>query len=1045
MPTQTFSEPQDLGPRLRAVLGRLEQLLPPQAPIRGFVHFNMLRGFLHQPLPEAAQSVQSTLGVLPFQSLEAYRDHWQRGRIVQADLDAAIAETDGDDARQEVIAGVTRKAMTQAAFLHDLTPPAEASWNWQVEEGEVLRNGSERALWTACCSLAQRLSPADGSRMRSVDDAAEAQLNSLLADIARDGNAGATFLEMLRRLTGRDVREELRPYFVRYLAAHLDQGMAAWHNPARDAGFYTAWRSSAQLDPYFDLLDLSAWQQTLERLPDDPEEAILQALHVLGLQPEQWETYLQAVAMELPGWAGMMLWRSLRPGFEGQVTPVSMVDFLAVRLALGHIYAQGISGLHFKTEASLPSLRRYLRHHPAETLVRLSLYAAELPEWLASEAHRLVREATGRHEEEDEAEWLPVARLLLAWRRGEAAPGIEHASDYTPDAWRLFRVCQCLNLDAPPLNEGGREMADSLLACMAEQTPARLAWIGLQAYEHAYSEQVLAALAANHGRGAWQTRASRPEAQLVFCMDDREEGLRRHLEERHPRIETFGAAAHYNVFVRYTGLGETPVDLCPVVARPAHTVAEVSAPGEEARAASYLRARSTIRRWKTRLIQGSRRDPLRGALASVTGAPLALTGLTVKSLSPSRATAWAAGIRRTVTGEPATRLDFVQAIASGTPPPATPDAPRPGFVTSEQVDRAAAFLSGIGLKRDFAPLFVIVGHGSHSENNPHLAAYNCGACSGQHSGPNARLLAAILNRPDVREQLRAQSIDIPEDTWFVGCEHNTCDDRIQWLDIELLPPGHLDAFRQLDAALAEAGELHAQERCRRFMSAPLDLTPKRAQRHVSDRMADFSQPRAELGHINNASAYVGRRSATRGVFLDRRMFLISYDPSTDPDGTVLEPLLLANAPVGADISYDYFCSAVANERFGSGNKVTHNVVGLLGVMEGASSDLRVGLARQMIEIHEPMRLLMVVEHRLEVLTAIYERQPLLQTLVGNGWVKMAAKDPESAAIHRFVPGKGWVPWQAPQEALPHARTSTDWVRNQRGPMPPALIDMEPVT
>jgi uncharacterized protein YbcC (UPF0753/DUF2309 family) len=170
------------------------------------------------------------------------------------------------------------------------------------------------------------------------------------------------------------------------------------------------------------------------------------------------------------------------------------------------------------------------------------------------------------------------------------------------------------------------------------------------------------------------------------------------------------------------------------------------------------------------------------------------------------------------------------------------------------------------------------------------------------------------------------------------------------------------------------------------------------------------------------------------------MFLISYDPSQDPDGRVLEPLLLANAPVGAGISLEYYFSTVDNERYGCGTKVVHNITGLFGVMEGTSSDLRPGLPRQMIEIHEAMRLLIVVEHELPVLDALYARQRPLQTLVGNGWVQLAAKDPRSGRIHRFVPVAGWIEWRDPGSVVPRVGCSGDWIRGQRGNLPPALVD-----
>jgi hypothetical protein len=292
----------------------------------------------------------------------------------------------------------------------------------------------------------------------------------------------------------------------------------------------------------------------------------------------------------------------------------------------------------------------------------------------------------------------------------------------------------------------------------------------------------------------------------------------------------------------------------------------------------------------------------------------------------------------------------------------------------------------------------------------------------------------------VRALLRERGIDIPVGTWFIGCEHNTCDDSFSWLDRDGLPDPLTAALERLDADLRHAGQLHAQERCRRFASAPLDIDAAGARRHAAGRRFDYSQARPELGHATNAAVFVGRRAATRGVFFDRRMFLISYDPSEDPDGCVLELLLLANGPVGAGISLEYYFSTVNNERYGCGTKVVHNITGLLGVMEGTSSDLRPGLPRQMIEIHEAMRLLLVVEHEPRVLDALYRRQPALQELVGNGWVQLAAKDPGSARIHRFVPGAGWIEWQDRGTVVPRVACSRDWTRGSRDHLEPALVD-----
>ena len=135
------------------------------------------------------------------------------------------------------------------------------------------------------------------------------------------------------------------------------------------------------------------------------------------------------------------------------------------------------------------------------------------------------------------------------------------------------------------------------------------------------------------------------------------------------------------------------------------------------------------------------------------------------------------------------------------------------------------------------------------------------------------------------------------------------------------------------------------------------------------------------------------------------------------------------------------------KKKGSGSKITHNITGLFGVMEGADSDLRTGLPWQMVEIHEPMRLLVVVEQTPAVLTAILNRQPPLQELINNGWIILASKNPSTAgpavdsmvaAIQQYCPRRGWLAWSG-KAVLPQVARSTDWFAGERDALPPALL------
>ncbi|MEQ1661734.1 MAG: DUF2309 domain-containing protein [Thiobacillus sp.] len=1056
---------------LDALAHRLEHVLPGQAPIKDFVHHNTLHGFQHLPFREALAAAEAATGAHGFQPPETFRAYLHQGRIDLSDLNAALDETPELQADALAADGVSRRDVLLAGLRFDLGHLPASTLRWRIEAGgalggfqagvaeaarsRLLKSGDSEAqvlsdLWLACQRVLgyawdpeQRVPAAAGS---GEDEAARLwvahrlkhEAAQQLAGLMEQTGSGLTLRGLLQQLTGRDVLDTLRPGLVKHLAAHLDQGMAAWHNPAREQGFYAAWRSFIRNEPHFELTELNGYEPVLERLPDDARTCIKQEMNLLGLPRAQWDAYLETLAKELPGWSGMVLWRHLHPGYEGMPTPVGLIDYLAVRLVLERLYAQHLTGAHFKSEASLPALRGYFRRHPAELQVRLALYEGGLPEWLEEQGHRLVREAVKRAEEETDSDWYAVARLVDHWFARPECTDAGHRC--ATRLWPLFLLCQHLGIPAQTLNPLGHIGAADLMQCLESLTPQVAGWVWLQAYERHYREQIFTALTVNKDRGAWKTRPQSPSAQLVFCMDDREEGLRRHLEEIAPEVETLGAAAHFNVPHAYRALDDQQaVALCPVVPTvvvPAHEIREQPRAEDAAVQASHEQRRQLRLNWKNRLVQGTRMGLLHPTLLSTAAAPIAMMTLVGKAFAPNAFGRLTARLRTRFDKPVATRIAFT--VPNDTPA-AAQGTRNLGFTDVEQADRVQTLLKNTGLTYGFAPVVVIAGHGSHSQNNPHGSAYNCGACAGHFSGPNARLVAAMANRPEVRAILRERGIDIPATAWFVGAEHDTCDDVVTWFDEDLIQSASAEAYQTLKRNVASACELHAQERCRRFMSAPLGFTPRIALKHVAGRANDFSQARPELGHATNASAFIGRRALSRGAFFDRRAFLISYDPAQDADGTIIERHLLTNGVVGAGISLEYYFSTANNEQYGCGTKVMHNVAGLLGVMEGASSDLRTGLPRQMIEIHEAMRLLAVVEQKTEVLTAIYQRQPPLQELVGNGWVQLAAIDPDTAAIHRFLPDKGWVEWQPGAMTLPTVARSQAWTLGKREALSPALI------
>jgi len=331
-----------------------------------------------------------------------------------------------------------------------------------------------------------------------------------------------------------------------------------------------------------------------------------------------------------------------------------------------------------------------------------------------------------------------------------------------------------------------------------------------------------------------------------------------------------------------------------------------------------------------------------------------------------------------------------------------------GFTSEEMASIVESAFRTMGLDHDFCPVVLTIGHGSSSLNNPHEAAHDCGATGGGRGGPNARALAAMANHPSVRSLLGERGVTIPEATWFIGAYHNTCDESMRYYDEDLVPSALQSRLSALKQAMAEACLRNAQERCRRFECASLQISPSNALAHVEKHAFDLGQPRPEYGHATNAVCIVARRARSRGLYLDRRAFLVSYDPSQDATGDILAALLAAVAPVCAGINLEYYFSFIDPAGYGCGTKLPHNIVGLVGVMDGHASDLRTGLPWQMVEIHEPVRLLTIVEAEVSQLVQLMEQRPAIKRLVHNRWIQLVAWSPSTGSMAvfdglRFVP------------------------------------------
>lgn len=484
---------------------------------------------------------------------------------------------------------------------------------------------------------------------------------------------------------------------------------------------------------------------------------------------------------------------------------------------------------------------------------------------------------------------------------------------------------------------------------------------------------------------------SRPEAQIVFCIDVRSEPFRMRLE-REGNYETFGFAGFFGLPVSVHSYNTNKVkDCCPVLIKPGYEVFEEPINEKNERMSHHQKGGNFLDLFR-RFYQD-----LKYNFAT----PFAL----VETLG-----LWCGFWMAIRTVTPIRSLKLKQAIQEKLKP-SLATLPRIDMPLANQIIFGESALRMIGLTKNFSRLVVLCGHGSQTENNPYASGLDCGACGGNHGGPNGKILAAILNCDKVRSALLEKGIAIPGDTLFVGAEHNTTTDEVVVYDRGVVNSTHKEIAEKLKAAFSKAGIANSQYRCRTF---GLNLPSINAKKHVLHCSSDWAEVRPEWGLARNAAFIIGPRNLTKELELDGRCFLHSYEWEEDETDKCLETILTAPVVVAEWINMQYFFSTLNNITYGSGSKITHNVTGKFGIMQGNSSDLMQGLPLQSVNInddqcyHEPMRLQVVVYAPRSKIDSMIEKHAVLQTLIFNHWIILVALDPIDHTPYRLIGKTQWV-------------------------------------
>ncbi|WP_149304730.1 DUF2309 domain-containing protein [Pareuzebyella sediminis] len=523
----------------------------------------------------------------------------------------------------------------------------------------------------------------------------------------------------------------------------------------------------------------------------------------------------------------------------------------------------------------------------------------------------------------------------------------------------------------------------------------KLQYIWLKAWEKSWQDQLVGVL--NEEKIAVkkpQTENDAPEAQLVFCIDTRSEIIRRHVESKGD-YETFGYAGFFGIAMDYQNLKDGLTrKSCPPIVNSAYQVSEIPRTNQKNTFKAYERKKEVLRFQEYFLKR--MKNMLPSAFGYVEGSGI-YYGLSLLARNLIPGYVYALKQKRNTSHE-----NFCQPEIYKT---TDKEAHIHQIPLNEKVAIVKSAFDLIGWNH-FAPLVIFVGHGSHSANNPFGSSLDCGACAASPGRHNARMLAKIANRRDVRKSLlENHGIDIPDETLFIGAEHNTTTDDIIIFDSEV-PDSHQDKLRNLRVDLKRAQETATKDRLQKASNS-VSVAQTKAN--------DWADTRPEWGLAKNAGFIVAPRDLTKKINLGGRCFLHSYDWKMDVTGKALEAIMQGPMVVTQWINNHYYFSTVDNATFGGGSKITHNVTGRFGVVQGNGGDLKVGLPLQSVHqsdqemYHRPVRLSVLIKAPLDRVSEILSRNENLKALLDNEWIYLMVQDPmRGDDIKRYQRNMQWV-------------------------------------
>ncbi|MDJ0880475.1 MAG: DUF2309 domain-containing protein [Gammaproteobacteria bacterium] len=993
-------------------------------PMRSFIHHNPLHGLENLPFDEAVVKAHKLFHANTYLPRTTYQNYWQQGKVCQQTLHASTAKL-AQELNNDL--GVDLEQWFANLMLNTVEPVTSNKGGFSAE-----------AVWRVL----------QGADHKSADVVHELDLPDILN---RKLSADRPLYESIDLLFDTGIGEELDELVIKSCLDFFDEGQSVWKMPGRRKGLFQAWYQMASRNRW-----LSRRARFIHALVDDadsPEDVIDAVMRRFQVPEAAWQSYFTYELSRLHGWVGFIRWRENSKNYYWRVRyPADLVDYLAVRLTLSAALLQERArkiGL-----LTVPAMQDAIQSRTIELFLRQELYSGEVFPPLAQQVESSIALNRARSMEKFCIEYLRRKSVYEAEQCARRLQALAKQSDDTAalKTLSLEQVTDLLHaLRSFEKREGQlwleameQQSMDNLLQDICggddkdrEKRPFAQALFCIDTR----SERIRRHL---ESVGDYQTYGIAGFFGVPFSFMELGKGSETHLcpilltpknlvleisrDETvmdEAALSALEKAIHelkesiFSPFVTVEAIGLLfGFDMFGKTLAP-RTYHGLRKHLHQHKPITYLLQDKLSREQADSVVRAVQRALIENAVELDLGIPKErITDDMVRQLRECALEheSDAPLVREELHMKSGDLEEFVNRLRQTyqiNPPFARLQLERLGrigFSLDEQVNFVSTALRSIGLTTQFSRFVLLMGHGSRSENNPYESALDCGACGGNHGLFNARVLAYMANKPQVRAKLKQQGLPIADDVWFIPAMHNTTTDEMNLYDLELLPSSHLIYLDRLRNGLIAASRLCAKERLLTLDEHTEVEEPAAAFIEVQRNAMDWSQVRPEWGLSRNVYFIIGRRRLTRNANLEGRSFLHSYDYREDPNCRLLANILGGPLVVGQWINMEHYFSTVDNERLGSGSKVYHNVAGRFGVMTGNLSDLRTGLPAQTVlnrgtPYHEPLRLITVIEGPYATTIKAIEEVAAVSRLVRNHWIRLMIIDPETGLVHSYEKGE----------------------------------------